>query len=153
MKRKSFEEKVQSMSAAQIIRSMIRGLRKEHVKVDMNTFGEYRSHKKTCYGCAATNCILEIYGGDTKRPIFKDAARLEALAETVGGSEDFLELFEAAINDLRSGDIKEYNWYADRLGIARIVQPNDLCLPKLSTNNYLDNLAPYEALAKAQGVK
>lgn len=54
----NFQDKIQSMKASEIIRAMISGLRKEHVKIDMTTFGAARNG--TCFGCAATNAVCEI---------------------------------------------------------------------------------------------
>lgn len=152
MKKKSFEEKVKSMTAAEIIQAMIRGLKAKHVEIDMGSFGKRRGGR--CFGCAATNAVCEIaqLPIPVKGIFIKKNGEYpaEQLATVIGANLDFVEWFEDAIDDLRGGYINRYNSTAERLGIALITEPVSLYLPRLSTNNYLEGLPAYEKLAKAQ---
>lgn len=150
MAKKTFEEKVKSMTAAQIIRAMVRGLRKQHVKVDMDTFGSRVNG--TCFGCAATNAVCEIYGKTLARPIFTQLSDDEfgELAKAVGARKAFVTNFEYAIDNLRAGYIDDYNVYAKRYKFAQIVKPLDWELPELETDDYLEGLPAYEQLARLQ---
>lgn len=56
----NFEEKVRSMSGADIINAMCDGLEREWVRVQMLSFGG--SIYGVCHGCAATNAVCQIVG-------------------------------------------------------------------------------------------
>ena len=54
----NFKEKVQAMSAKEIIMAMVEGLRNPVTKIHMGTYGKVEGD--VCYGCAATNAICKI---------------------------------------------------------------------------------------------
>lgn len=139
-----FKQKVQSMTADEIIMAMVNGLKAEHVKVNMNTYGEVRPNgKPTCYGCAATNAIAEISGIKfTPENIYRPTEALKT-------DRYFLWDFEMAINHLRRGRVDDYNSFA-RINDFATITPTDEELPELTTDNYRDNLEPYIRLAEAQ---
>jgi len=138
----NFEQKVKSMTASQIIMAMVDGLKAEHVKVRMASFGS--THGGVCVGCAATNAICEISGVVfTPKNIFRRDLALMANC-------DFVSDFEGAIDALRAGDVDDYNVYAENHGFAVIQEVEGLDLPFLDTENYLENLDPYIRLAEAQ---
>lgn len=110
-----FKEKVQSMTAKEIILAMVEGLRHPSIKVDMDTFGEQRYG--VCYGCAATNTVCKISG------ITFDSTNImygNLRAEAINTDMNFLILFESAIDGLRAGSIDYYNKIALREGFAEI---------------------------------
>jgi len=113
----NFEKKIKSMSAKQIILAMVRGLESKHVKVRMNTFGEYDYMNEICYGCAATNTICEITGVKFKNNIIEDRG---SRSRKVGSSRFFIQAFEEAIDMLRQGGIDLYNKIAASAGFALI---------------------------------
>lgn len=136
----TFEEKVRSMSAAEIIMAMVNGLRKRHVNVRMSSFGSIWDG--VCYGCAATNTICEISG-----KVFTDSLIVYGRSYFVGAkSSDFLGIFEVAIDWLRSGEIWEYNRLAEHIKIS-LIEDVGIELPYL-TDNYTDHqLDKYVELA------
>ena len=137
----NFEEKVKALSAKEIIMAMVIGLQKEYIKVNMNYFSGVIDG--VCFGCAATNALCHISG-----VVFnKDTIR--SRPETVNCGYSFLMGFEYAINDLRKGNIKDYNQYAQGHGFAGII-PNGEDLPCLHTDDYKDNLHHYISLAESQ---
>lgn len=153
MKKKTFEEKVKSMSAKQIIMAMVNGLKKEHVQVDMDTFAsvKVRKGKKVCFGCAATNAICEI---SDYKPNVKDFARSNRLGVIIESTtHNFIQDFELALDYLRRGNISYYNGVATDLGIATIEEPDYYTkLPQMTNQNWRKVLPFYEALAKYQDV-
>ena len=111
----SFEEKVRSMSGADIINAMCDGLEREWARVQMASFGG--SINGVCYGCAATNTICQIVGRSfDKHEIEWRSNRKDAIK----CDYDFLGEFERAIDALRLGEIGIYNSIADEIGIAQI---------------------------------
>lgn len=119
-----FRQKVQSMTAKEIIMAMVNGLKARHVAINMTTFGDVIDG--VCYGCAATNTICEISG-----VVFNESNIFEPYhAEGVGLKDGdshllvlFISRFEHAINFLRMGQIKSYNIIARQNGIAEIKIP------------------------------
>lgn len=110
-----FKQKVQSMTAREIILAMVEALtRPPLIRIDMETYGEARRSwqnlflKPICFGCAATNTICQIAG------IKFTPANIEDRADAVGTNPLFLYEFEQAINSLRSGSIEGYNFHATR---------------------------------------
>lgn len=151
--KQTFEEKVKSMTAKEIIMAMVKGLKRPKVEVDMDDYGYYRTEQdgtKVCCGCAATNTVCRIAEIKFTPETVSEVSRR---AEAVKSDYDFFSDFEYAIDDLRRGWIKSYNLSADALGIAEITNHKNLELPELETNNYKENLHYYEALANAQESK
>lgn len=142
---KTFRQQILSMTAGEIIMAMVKGLEKPVTKINMATFGY--SFVSTCYGCAATNTICKISGIKfTSLNINYRNYR----ARAVNSTENFLELFELAINELRTGDIRNYNEYAAMGKFRRIQNPNNLNLPWLTNSYTQEELDVYKKLAKVQ---
>lgn len=153
----SFDEKVKSMSAKEIIMSMVNGLKNPSTKIDMGTFGSVDAVKflgltvkETCYGCAAINTICNISG---KKITPKAIDGCSNRADFVDSSKLFIRSFEEAIDHLRSGNIRLYNILAREEGFAEIKGKPYLILPLLLTDSYMDNLEPYIRLANYQDEK
>jgi len=151
---KNFKEKVQAMSAKEIIMAMVNGLKKQHVNVDMLTFGYVKNG--ICYGCAATNAICEINGipfsnssisefPDRVKFLFSDIPEDQSTL----GYEEFLMKFEVAIDKLRRGRTYEYNQLAKELEIATI-NNHPFDLPELHTDDYANYLDKYIKYADSQ---
>ena len=139
----NFEEKVRSMSGADIINAMCDGLEREWARVQMASFGG--SINGVCYGCAATNAVCQIVGrsfdvGEIEwRSTRKDAIKCDY---------DFLLEFERAIDALRSCEIGIYNLNADKIGIAQIHETANA--DAMTTENYRDLIPQYRELARTQ---
>ena len=134
-----FEQIVKSMTAKQIIMAMVDGLRKPSCKIDMSTFGSVRGG--ICFGCAATNTISKICEID-----YLDVST----AVQLGNATDFLIRFECAIDQLRCGNVYDYNHLALSYGFSTIKEVEDLYLPCLSNNYTEEDLKAYEKLAELQ---
>lgn len=151
----TFEEKVRSMTAKEIIMAMVDSLTPPSlIKIEMNSFGYYRSwrgifsflKKPVCYGCAATNTICKISGVTFTHENITDRLS-RALA--VKSTSDFIELFEEAIDDLRKGDIREYNNRA-RKGRFATINDSGRYLPHLNSDYSESQLESYAQLANSQ---
>lgn len=105
-----FERKVKSMSAHDIIMSMVNGLRKPKTKIDMNTYGAIR--EGICFGCAATNAVLHIMDAN-EEGVKSHVAYTEYDGSPVRG-------FERAINQLRMGEVDIYNEWAMPMSSLRL---------------------------------
>ena len=141
----SFKEKVQAMTAKEIIMAMVEGLQNPVIAVNMDTFGMIENN--ICYGCAATNTVCKISG-----KVF-DAESIDwrgARAELVQSRIDFLRHFEAAIDSLRKGYIWAYNGRAEEIGVAQINFNYETDLPYLDNNYTPEDLQAYINLANAQ---
>lgn len=138
---KEFEEKIKTMSAHDIIMSMVNGLRKPRTRINMGTFGSIR--EGICYGCAATNATLNIMNANKKEVEDHSKYRMTHI--------DYpLWIFESSINVLRLGQIAAYNANATRFGLARITPMPGQKLPKLRDDYTEEELKEYEKLAKYQ---
>lgn len=151
----SFEEKVKSMTAKEIILSMVNGLLNPIIKVDMQFFGfvkqsyflEIIPTKKICYGCAATNAICNISG-----KVFNTSNITSRFsrADFLNVNVKFFSAFENAIDELRKGNINQYNQFADMHKFAKIDNSNKIVLPVLDTDYIKEDLQPYIELANSQ---
>ncbi len=142
---KTFRQQILSMTAGEIIMSMVKGLEKPVTKINMSTFGS--SNNDVCYGCAATNTICKITDVKFNKLNIK---RREYRATAVKSTEQFLELFECAIDELRRGYIDGYNSYAAMGKFRRIQNPTGLELPYIESNYNKNDLNVYKQLAKVQ---
>ena len=141
----SFKEKVQSMTAKEIIMAMVEGLQSPAVKVDMDTFGSVKGG--ICFGCAATNTVCKISGKVFDGYNIWDVIDRGIL---INSDPDFLDLFESAIDALRQGGTTAiYNSYAKDAGFATIEYNSDR-LPFLTKTYTPANLQAYIILANAQ---
>lgn len=139
----SFEEKVRSMSGADIINAMCDGLEREWVRVQMLSFGHLKNG--VCYGCAATNTICQIVGRSfDKHEIEWRSNRKDAIKCDYG----FLAKFERSIDALRLGEIGIYNLIADEIGIAKIHETANA--DAMTTANYRDLIPQYRELERTQ---
>ena len=146
--KKSFEETVRAMSPKQIVMAMVNGLKKVHVRVNMDNFGTYEreDEERVCYGCAATNTICEI-GGVVFTPdtiLGRDARR-----RALDSNYNFIMYFEESIDALRRGNIDIYNYYAKGYGDLAELPIPVVPLPKLNTEDYLQKLPAYIAYANS----
>lgn len=141
---KKFEEKVKSMSAYEIIMSMVEGLRNPKTEIDMGTFGEIRDG--VCFGCAATNAILNIMDVGTEQEVVDHI--FGRRSRDYKGST--LWQFENAIDQLRQGGVGCYNEYAREFGFVQITPIPGEKLPRLSNNYTEEQLQEYVKLAKYQ---
>lgn len=138
-----FENKVKSMSAHDIIMSMVEGLRNTRTEIDMDTYGYVRDG--ICYGCAATNSVLHIMEADEDEVV----DHILCVA-TRDNRDDFLSQFESAIDWLREGQVSYYNDYAYDYGFAPITLMPGLELPRLGNDYTEEELQQYVKLAKHQ---
>lgn len=154
---KSFIKKVQSMTAKEIIETMIEGLKNPVTKIDMESYGYKKNN--ICYGCAATNTIARILKLDSINNVFPDQ---DSTPNLPGGFHSiindyevlmFVQDFEQAINHLRLGNVNAYNIYATHAKFAKIKYDSFLSLlklPILDSENYLDEFSSYQKLADLQ---
>ena len=148
MQNKIFESKTKALTAKEIILSMCDGLENAPHRVEMNTFGKVKYG--VCFGCAATATICRI-GGYTQRDLLLSSGRFSGTIDRkklTGG--DLVHKFEDAIEELRTGDVEGYNWYARAWGFAQIHLPEGFELPYLYTHNWREGLPKYRELAELQ---
>jgi len=145
-KNTSITEKIKSMTAKEIVMSMVNGLRNPVTQINMNTFGEVV--EGVCFGCAATNAMCYI-GNYSNEDLLKEGGvvpNIKAYSE--------LMFFEWAIDELRRGDINAYNRQAGRAGCAKISLPDgiedDYWLPFLRNDYTEKQLECYVKLAELQ---
>ena len=140
----NFKEKVQAMTAKEIIMVFVDSLLNPVIAVDMATFGMVENG--FCYGCAATNTVCKIAGEVFNARSICDA---QTRADFIKSDIEFLYYFELAINSLRKGNLSDYNYYADKISIADI---NDTVIPLPFINNDYtqEDLQAYIILANAQ---
>jgi hypothetical protein len=130
------EEKIIGLSAKEMIMAMVNGLRKRHVCIDMSTFG--RKSNGVCFGCAATNALIEISGISAEEAVDLSVFSCKSV---------IISDFETAIDSLRCGDIYFCNIY---LEFPEIVNPENIYLPILMDDYTEDELQQYEKLANSQ---
>lgn len=149
----AFKEKIQSLTAKEIILFMVEGLKNPEIEIDMCTFGDVKVvskwlgliKKRKCFGCAATNTICKITGVKfTEENIVSRLKRAEAL----GTHYNFLDIFEESIDMLRLGKISDYNYLA-RLGNFSEIEVA-LKMPVLINSFTQIQLQCYVNLANAQ---
>jgi len=141
-----------------IVDTMVKGLKKEWVTVNMDTYG--MSSGEICFGCAATNTLCELM----QRPFTPGEVELETKrtkAINYGISMIDVHYFERAINSLRLADLGAFLDYLemieDTTGV--VITPSvkskvtsyirnwhffARLLPKLHTQNYKIDLKYYE---------
>ena len=141
----SFKQKVQSMKFSDIMQAMIDGLKKEHVKVNLETFGD--AVNGVCYGCAATNIFCEISGKVfTPENISPLDNRHRFISES-DLDDEFVFMFEDAIDDLRNTCIRYYNSTAIYMGFApapNAFESRLYELPALQNHNWRYELPKYQ---------
>ena len=146
----TFEQKVKSMTAKEIIMAMVEGLRNPTTEISMSCYGQVI--EGVCYGCAATNTICNI-GGYAVEDLISYSTKSNSFLSTISREDltqgEFVGVFEEAINDLRLGEISSYNLRAERHGFATI-NDNGKTPPYLSSHYTPADLLPYEQLANDQ---
>lgn len=140
-------DKIQSMSAKEIVLSMVDALRNPVIKVDVFSWGERK--EGVCYGCAATNQILKISGFDPEK-VLGEAEPIYSRFDFVDSNEvvnlkNTIRQFEMAINDLRKGNIFYYNIFAKKCGIKLL--PEGHSLPYISNKYGEMELLKFEKFA------
>lgn len=143
---KTFKETIQAMTGKEIVMTMVNGLRNEHAKVRMISYG----HKifGVCYGCAATNTIAELFGGDTSFVLNNSKCDTFERCSNVDKDWKFVSKFERAIDFLRMGYICDYNFIAREISISELEIPNRE-LPALTDAGYMEKLYAYEGYANS----
>ena len=136
-----FKKLISSLTGKEILQSMIVGIQKEHLVVDMDTF--WKKSGETYIGCATTLAIIELTGVNFKQ---KDLDSFNKRAELLGlkektGDFDFFVRVQFAIDGLRRGRIDDYNRYARHIGVCQL--PENSNLPELKNKNYKKDLVHY----------
>lgn len=144
----NFDEKVRGMTPKEIVMSMVNGLRKRHVCVNMHFFGGFACG--VCIGCAATNTLCEI-----GQVVFDldSIGDTDARAKFINGSRYFVDIFENAINDLRMGDVRACNDWLTRIGLSLLKDTAELnleILPCLNNDFTEEELERYIQFANSQ---
>ncbi len=136
---KTFEEKVKSLTIKEIVGYLIEGIKNPVIKLDFYYFGVIDKENE-CIACGATNAICKISG------ITFDASNIGFMqkAKALECSEYFYDKFENALDFLRLGSIRNYNFLASQIGIATL--ETDIKLPELENHNYKENLPIFEKL-------
>ena len=124
MQKDTFKEKVLSMTAKEIIMSMVEGLQNPVITINMDTYGE--AIEGVCFGCAATNAVCKISG----KVFTEDNIDEDLRSNFLKTDRLFLSEFEMAIDNLRAGGIKSYNFYANEIGIAQIKKNIGIKIPE-----------------------
>ena len=136
----------QLKSISHIVDTMIKGLKKEWVQINMGAFGEVVNG--VCFGCAATNTLCELM----QEPFTENSIVESQRRGKIGVNESELDNFEAAIDALRCGDTD--NFLSSLWDIKHLFNFSLTCLedieydkrlPELTTDNYKENLHYYEA--------
>lgn len=149
----TFEEKVRSMTAKEIILAMVESLEHPIINVDMDVWGEARPKralglipfgKPVCFGCAATNTLCKIANVKFTTENIEDGR-----ADAVNGNEQFVDRFESAIDCLRQGHISSYNCFASAHGFS-LIKDVGIKLPCLKNSYTKKQLNVYRQLAEQQ---
>lgn len=149
----TFEEKVRSMTAKEIILAMVESLERPIINVDMSVWGEARPKralglipfgKPVCFGCAATNTLCKI--ANVK---FTTENIEYGRANAVNGNKWFVDKFEDAIDYLRRGHINAYNNFASVNGFS-LIKDVGIKLPYLKNSYTKKQLNVYRQLAEQQ---
>jgi hypothetical protein len=144
--------KIKTLTAKEIIMLMVTSLRKKHTEINMHSYGNITNG--ICYGCAATNCLIELTEGE-KDWLFPDKIRLTykteiELRKPENKNIEFIRSFERSIDSLRKGKLGFYHIYSKDINLPEIKNPIKLPLPFLDDNYTEKELAIYEKLADLQ---
>lgn len=148
------------------VNSMIKALEKPIIKVEMDSF--MGIHGNVCIGCAATNTILRMEGiKDVEDRMLKASKAYRPYNVIAAGTPDEFIIFQSeqrsavlnfntavrvvedAIDSLRRGHIHSFAHYIDQVKTLTheeltIIEAFGKELPKLTTENYKENLEPYK---------
>lgn len=139
----NFKEKVQSMTAKEIIMAMVEGLQNPIIKI--NDISEYVLDG-ICFGCIVTNTICKISGKTFDKESLRNRSEK---CKFIGTDDAFLEYLETSINELSKGHIGDCNYYGNQIGIATITN-SDISLPYLDEDYSTEDLQAYIKLANMQ---
>ncbi len=117
-----FHEQITNMTFAEIVRSMVGGLRNEHIHIDITSEPRYGEHpdRKSIFGVPMVginligkishNTVIEI----TKKHFFAwEFKDLSARAKVIDSTPYFLHKFENAIDQLARTSFSGYDQYAN----------------------------------------
>lgn len=142
-------KKIKSMKPSDHLQNMVNGLRKPFTtQVKMYTFGEIQIVKlfwglkkvHICYGCAATNAIGRLLVKPHEWLIYRENKKINV--------NEFIHIYESAIDNLRRANIATANKLFAELGIDPIKSNTNITLPVLNDDYTEKELKPYEELAK-----
>jgi len=172
-----FEKRIKSMSAKEIILTMVESLRNPVTEINMDTYGRAvlkHTGEIVCYGCAATNTILKLIEIENQAELIKELELRPIVEKTLtthislniykyiytreNNSRELYLVnlntfrdFERAIDSLRYGNIEYYNIIAKNIKIATIKIPDELLmLPGLKDDYTEADLMAYVELAEMQ---
>jgi len=147
----NIKEKIQSMKGSEILDAMITGLKNHSnlgVELDFVTF--YDKKDEICYGCAATCTILNILNQKATETVFEELGTRNGTFDIPYFEDEelkkFVQVFELAINDLRTNNPSSYNLRAYEMGFAQLPNPEKIHLPWLDNEDWEDNIFMYEEL-------
>jgi hypothetical protein len=134
---------------------MIRGLEKEWVNVDMQSYGYEENN--LCFGCAATNTLCELMGEPFNE---NNIISLQSRRKKVNFGIDSHTLgnFEMGLDHLREARTEDFLYCLEQIekktGIKIeeekiMVIADKVYLPILTNENYKINLRHYEVFAEA----
>lgn len=138
----NFIEKVKSMKPSEIVQAMIDGLRARHAQIRMSSFGQIIDG--VCYGCAATNAILHIDSTTINYYKYISGEEYEVFDNEIA---EFIEQFEAIINDLRCNRVFGANLTCYELLGFRLPDDYGKSLPYLGDNFTKEELLKYQEYA------
>ena len=152
----NIDKKVKTLTASDIIRIMVKSLRKPWVQVDMSSWGGWgrdNKNKIICYGCAATNTLCELLGEAIPNSHIYSSFHRAQFAQV---RRWWLDTFEVAINRLRVGDLHSYNSFIKSIAKSAVI-PETLVenysyitpipLPEIENDYTEQDLQAYEYLA------
>jgi len=132
-------------SVSDIVDTMIKGLKREWVTIDMTSFGY--SEKGICFGCAATNTLCELM----KESFYDSEIYSREGKFGYGITSHELELFEGAIDDLRRGEVEDFLCNLQKIShlfrfeIPTLGQIGHKELPIMTTDTWKEDIISYEA--------
>jgi hypothetical protein len=129
------------------IRAMIDGLKEQSLRdnfvIDMSTFGGLSTRDYSlCVGCAATCAAQKIA---KKNLTVQTISDVELRADALSFSCYDMAKFEKAVDRLRHGAVLPLFTYFNLSGYV-VIPP--IRLPFLTTDDWQENLFPYEAYAE-----
>ena len=135
----AFEDHVRGMKFSDIVMAMVNALEAPKFGVFMHYW--VTNLNGVIYGCAATHTIAHISGcmpaSGEKMTSFSKPPRWASL----GASQDFINYFELALDELRCGSLSSYNSWADEIKIK--LAPGPYSLPVLRQDSWKSSLPAY----------
>lgn len=148
----NLEQKIRALSPKEFIMAMVNGLRNPLTQINMGSFGHVEG--TTCFGCAATNAIGNIYGSVDLLIKHKSSwGCLPPHTDVENTHRRFLSRIEDIYDFLRCGGegvLYTVNEQLAELGMFQIEPKPSLHLPRLTNDYTLEDLKPYIELAEYQ---